>query len=616
MPNLPETPAPPAKRRPHGRSLEDFYLKGKDGKEKTGTARLHPAEWKLLEAARTGEFATIAKQRPEKATRGNRIRGSFLRFIALGGDDQNPLHEKGVQLLGAWITGECDLEGGHLTQDFIVAHSVFADVLILRGAVARTINLTGSECRAGLGGDRLETRGDVFLRNGFKAKGEVRLLGARIGGTLSCIGGHFENAGDDALSCDKLETSGSVSLGKGFKAQGSVRLLGARIAGNLDCAGGHFEHAGGVALFCDGLETKGDVFLRNGFKATGEVRLLGARIGGNLECGAGQFENAGGVALFCDGASVAGSFFFCKVETFEGILHCTKMRCGSLIDDRASWEKAGAKGYYLDGFDYASHIPSDRPSAESYVQWLSGDLDNKQRGCYPQPWKHLIAVLRRQGENRIASKIAFELNKKLCRSSGWRSPLHRLLWAGWGALAGFGYKPMRLLKIALGFWFTTALFFGWAADRGVFSPSNPLVFDNPRYALCRLEQAARVAPAEASTAEKERHQSAGNWTTCFSPAEYTTFSPWLYSLDLLLPLVDLGQEKDWAPQVTRPTEEAAKLARSAPLEQSIRTPVAQDWWTLGVVTRWLMWFEILFGWVVSLLFVAIVSGLARHEKEE
>jgi hypothetical protein len=33
----------------------------------------------------------------------NRVRADFLRFLMLGGDKDAPIHEKGVQLQGAWM---------------------------------------------------------------------------------------------------------------------------------------------------------------------------------------------------------------------------------------------------------------------------------------------------------------------------------------------------------------------------------------------------------------------------------------------------------------------------------------------------------------------------------
>ena len=64
---------------------------------------------------------------------------------------------------------------------------------------------------------------------------------------------------------------GSVFLRDGFKAEGQVRLLGATIGGNLDCGKGQFTKAEGNALHADGVRVEGSVFLRDCFKAEGQV---------------------------------------------------------------------------------------------------------------------------------------------------------------------------------------------------------------------------------------------------------------------------------------------------------------------------------------------------------
>ena len=85
------------------------------------------------------------------------------------------------------------------------------------------------------------------------------------------------------------------------------------------------------------------------------------------------------------------------------------------------------------------------------------------------------------------------------------------------------------------------------------------------------------------------------------PAEYTTFSPLAYSLDILLPLVDLGQEKHWGTLIPTPERHfVVELFSFSPAH-----------WV-----RLLNWFEILYGWIASLLFVAIVSGISRRSETE
>ena len=135
------------------------------------------------------------------------------------------------------------------------------------------------------------------------------------------------------------------------------------------------------------------------------------------------------------------------------------------------------------------------------------------------------------------------------------------------------------------------------------APTNPRVFDKPKYASCRPE-------------------SGGNWTTCDkAPFEYTTFNPWIYSLDLMLPFVDLQQDRDWAPMMMQPcaatmsiwvtdicwrsAAEARKISDEVP-------PAKAAYWIAGTFVAVVMWFEILFGWAASLLLAAVLSGLAKR----
>lgn len=72
------------------------------------------------------------------------------------------------------------------------------------------MSLAGSRVKK-LAADGLTSEGDLFLRNGFKAEGEVRLLEAKIGGDLSCENATFatgKGEAGDALSADRIEVNG------------------------------------------------------------------------------------------------------------------------------------------------------------------------------------------------------------------------------------------------------------------------------------------------------------------------------------------------------------------------------------------------------------------------
>jgi len=123
--------------------------------------------------------------------------------------------------------------------------------------------------------DRMTVGGEVFLDQNFAADGEVRLLGAKIDGQLNCNGGNFANPGGDALAADGITVGGSAFLsqpvdntgtlvGQGFTAKGEVRLVGAKIEGTLSCRGATFdsgEKTLGEALTLEATTIGGGLFL-------------------------------------------------------------------------------------------------------------------------------------------------------------------------------------------------------------------------------------------------------------------------------------------------------------------------------------------------------------------
>ena len=76
----------------------------------------------------------------------------------------------------------------------------------------------------------------------------MRFIGANIGGDLDCSGGEFENPNSIALSGGRSTTKGNVFLRNGFNAKGEVSFVGANIGGSLNCSGGEFENPNGNAL--------------------------------------------------------------------------------------------------------------------------------------------------------------------------------------------------------------------------------------------------------------------------------------------------------------------------------------------------------------------------------
>lgn len=579
---MPKAPTPhslppkPARRklsgpkRAFGRSLSDF-------------PKLSDAEQQLVACCAQGEICGLGDgSRPEAATDANTIRAELIRFLALGGDATHPVHEEGVMLRGGWIKGELSLHQAQAAVRLDLQRCHFDSEPIFTAARLPELGLTGSSV-PGFRADRMTVTGSVFLRQGFAATNEIRLPGAKIGGSLECAGGSFTNAGGTALNADGIELTGGVFWNYGFSATGEVRLLGAQIGGNLECNGGNFTNEGGKALNADGISVKGDVALSRGFAATGEVRLIGAQISGDLSCIGGSFTNSDRIAIHTQGVRVTGGLLL-RGASIEGAVNLTAATVSTLVDDAKCW---WAGGHILDGLQYDRIIGST--DARMRIKWLKQQHDDElSKDFAPQPWEQLITVFRAMGHPHEAEKVAMAKQKQLRVARTAHKPKWRR-WLGgplnwiYGAFAGYGHRPLRIVYWMTGVCVACSCAFYAGRETGHFGPTSPLIHASYTFEACG-------APGETGTGKKAKPF----WTSpdCPTPPEYTTFQPFFYSLDLILPLVDLHQEADWAPLVVN--------------------AAGKTLWP-GRILRWMVWFEILFGWVASLTLVAVLGRLVDKD---
>ncbi|HQU23897.1 MAG TPA: hypothetical protein PKX13_06385 [Acidiphilium sp.] len=590
------------------------------------------------------------------------MRAEFIRFLALGGDDRAPVHERGVWLKGAYVEGTLDLSSANVICNLQLDHCHFDVAPNFKDAkIDGYLILEGSRVPS-LAADRATISGVVFLGQGFMSEGEIRLRGAKIGGTWNCNGGVFANSQGNALSADGIEVAGNVSMGAGFRAEGAVRLLGAKIGGQWSCKEGVFVNLQGDALIADGIEVAGIVSMGAGFRAEGEVRLLGAKIGGQWVCNDGVFANPQGNALSADQIEVAGTvsmgagfsaegavrlpgakiggqwscdggvfsneqgdalkaqgaevkgevFMECEAHGEVSLsrvrfhsafylggqikaLDLTSARVAVLHDQAKSWpDRINLTGFVYDSFGEDAPV-----SGKDRIKWLeqrredrAGDVKNPD-GFKPQPWIQARKVLREMGHYEAAREvgIAFETHKRRigliggssetgpgwCPSwlwSWWRGGYRRvaegLHWCYW-AMASYGYRPLISLMFAAIVWLVCTGLYAVGSNHGVFAPTNPAIYQNPADAVC--------------WGRPHKHPI---WTRCKAlPPAYTTFVSPVYSLNVLLPVGDLGQVSSWSPMTSTPLGRAVQVA---------------------------VWFETLFGWVASLLLVAVLSGLVKRDE--
>ena len=519
---------------------------------------LSRAERLLLDAFRAGGIARVAYRRPPAASPDITLRAEFLSFLARGGDEPAAAEGRRIEVLGAWVQGRFSVQGARVPVGLWLFRCVFEQSLEFDGArVAGSVGFP--DCALpGLRADGCRIAGSLTLNSGCRVTGEVRLSRAIIQGDLNCerarLGGGFDSPapGQRPLVAEGAHISGDVLLGRGFEAAGEVRLLGTRIDGDLNASGASLhgcvdaEGVRHVALNLDRVRVAGNVMLSGGFAAAGTVRLQRARIAGDFDATDAAFDVVGdatwrsGAALLLDGARIDGALRLCRLQTPLLGASLAHARVGALVDDDSTW----GQRHVLDGFRFA-RLAEGAPTAAAFrLAWLGrqrpAHLDADFR---PDPWRRVIKVLRRMGHDHEAGAVAVGRETWLRRIDrigdgmppAWRW-LPRLGHRLFGLVAGYGHRPARLLMWTLGVWLACASVYQFGAMQGASAPANPL----------------------------------------------------LYSLERLLPLLDLLQRHTWA---------------------TAAVPTGWDSLLQGVGV-----FEALLGWAASLVLFATLAGWADRDR--
>ncbi len=522
--------------RAFGRSLGDFET-------------LSPAERILLDCCRRGKPALVAGACPEEESETNRIRAGFIRFLALGGDGNAPVHEEGVVVRGAWLTGHLHLDGARV-QHPIFLYECRIERMSAIGSTLRALYLHGSRLSGEFNAAGTHCEGSIIMRDGFHASGKVHMLYSTIDGNLDCTGGRFDNK-EDALVLETAVIKGAVMLRDGFQAGGRVSFAGSTIGNDLDCSDGEFVNMEG-----------------------GVLDIRAAKVGGHLICSRSRFQSGRGYALDGRHANVTGTFYFTEVLTLGSVM-LDAMHVGALCDDRSSWPSAPSR-LALDGFTYARFADGAPTDANTRIAWLERQFPSYLDAQFrTQPWEQLVAVLRMMGLPADARAVAMAKQRKL-RQAGkvvrGAGTLHRI----YGLTVGYGYRPLRLLVSIALVWLVSAYLYAWAAAPG--GESTRLIAPPNR----QPSAACLIARAQARSGDP-----------CPTPApDYRTFVPLVYSADVLLPVVDFGYQEDWEPVV------------------SDRDGNPLFW---GQALRFIYWFEIAFGWVASLLLVGALGTLIKKD---
>jgi len=488
-----------------------------------------PAELRLIQACREGDDTIFSMERPEKGSADNTIRAGLIRALLLGTGDCNPT-ARGLRIEGAWITGKLDLEGEALLVPLGLIHCTLEEDVLLMDCTLPALDMLGTHL-AKLNAFRLHCKGPLYLRDGFQATGLVDLSGAEIGGQLACAGGKFL--------------------------------------------------AEGIALHCDATIVGADVFLQDEFEARGRINLNRAEIAGNLVLSSATLTTG----LDAQGMRVRAQFVWADIEG-DGIeVDLIDAKVGTLVDSPGSW--TSVKRLRLSSFRY-DRIES-KMDVQERLDWLTKH-DASVRPFTPQPYVQLANVLRRQGMISAVNTVMIK-REDLQRDADMKQAVQGNEWWGLFALVmllrpflslpfkwmfGYGHQPSRVL-----FWIAVILGITICCAQqihihGQFAPTSSVVLTSQDWL-----DSFPTEPLHPDSPLWRTQMDA--WAQTTSGRDYTSFSAFLYALDLFIPLDALGQEKNWAPSAER------------------------GWW--GEWGHRLRWLVQMAGWVITAIGAAVLTGL-------
>ncbi|EHR48735.1 hypothetical protein SacmaDRAFT_0432 [Saccharomonospora marina XMU15] len=550
-------------------------------------AELSEAEQRVWDAFGVGMPVDLRTGEQEKDTpKGGQfwgpertVRASVLKTLLLEGRAAEPGQVARLSLTGARIVGPLDLTDAEIDVTLELTECHFDQEVTVANARTRRLDFSGSSL-PGLHARQARIDGDLVLRhceipagirlagaqlagilllnyarlgasNGyalhaarmvidhsiycahFEAAGGIYLVGARIGGGLHMLDARVTSRERDALEASRTTIQDDCNLVEGCRVDGAIRFVQAHVHGRLNLSGAHLDNPDGPAVIADNLRVDQNLYCAN-LTANAEFRLLGAHIAGDFVLSGAHLNNAGGHAvdggslvvergLRCDEGFVAdgglrliGShvnvFELLPAKEITGDIDLRYARFGLLRDDVSSISgTVQLDGSVYDALDPLLSVP-DR------LKWLARQPD----GYRPLPYEQLATTYRRLGHDADARRVLLAKQRR-------RRKTLSVAAKAWGLLqdwtVGYGYLPGRAAL-----WLLTLLAVGTA--------------------LFWLDPPSQVQNG-------------------------TRFNAFFYALDVIVPVLKLGQQNAFTPSGT---------------------------------TQWLAYLLTIMGWVLA---TTVATGISR-----
>lgn len=505
------------------RELWDAFPEGRRVDLRTGT----PEEDLVADGGRWGSERTV--------------RAAVVTALLLGANVGQAGTVARLRLTGARISGRLDLVSAQIDHALWLEECWFEEAVNLLGASTQALVFTDSRI-PGIEADSARIEGNFSLRRAVVEGGAptpfnrvntaLSLTDARVNGGLLLNGAKLIAPDGWALSAGGLAVEGGVFCRNGFVAHGEVRLMGAQLPGTLAMQGARLEGPGprGVALTLDNARASSLKF-SEGFTVNGTVRLRGTQVTDNVTFDRavlnGPPTDGGNVPALIATHLQAVDLELTLARPPSGTFDLRGAQVSYLHENEHSWPRK----VELNGFVYGSintagannerhEAVGDRESVARRVAWI-----RSSPGYNPQPYEQLAAWYRKAGHDDDARRVLLAKQRHRRRAL---SPAAR----AWGHLldvtVGYGYRPWLA-----GVWLLALTLLG-ALSFGTHSP-NPV-----------------------------------------KQGEGAPFQPFVYTLDLLIPIGGLGQRAAW-------------------------------YWSNDSL-QWLAYLLIAFGWVLT---TALIAGVTR-----
>ncbi|MBM2620705.1 hypothetical protein JIG36_34920 [Actinoplanes sp. LDG1-06] len=419
---------------------------------------------------------------------GAEVTGDFLADLLLGGAPGAAGRVARLDLENARITGELDLTSARIETQLRLRHCVFDAKLRLDHAELVSLNLDGSRL-PGIAAEGIRVAG-VFGVRDATVDGDIWMLPALVQGMVELD----RSTVNGTVYLQRSEIGGGVHL-RGVTVTGGVKLAGSRVGGDVVLEKAHIGPSpdNGTAVGGWGM-TVGGAFLAHDIVADGPVHLVGAQVTGSMSFQGSALRSPGQYCLLLIEAQARVLTLRLTAES-AGTISLRDARFGRFVDDPVNWP-AGCR-IELDGLTYDRLTRRSEDveawTAKQRLAWMA----RHSTGFSPGPYDQLAAALTRDGREQEARQVLVVRERLRHRAMGTLGSL-------WGSVQnvaiGFGYRPLRALL-----WLLVVV----AAGTGWFAWSGPL-------------QAVK-------------------------PDEAPTWDPFLYTVDVLVPLVDLGHDKAWDP---------------------------------------------------------------------